>query len=166
MNELRRCFIRNFQFRKEYKLLSVGYVLSSRNATFPLAYNRMLIQFAGLGPKTQMEVPEEELADLLLLMPLPALKNHGADWKSRMVSWSSSKLTVKSVRGMTFSPASRGRKSFQKNRYLFNCWCPQKHGIEYLCSFSHQEIPAPPVRRNIWRAEGITEWKVEPTLFL
>ena len=80
MNELRSSFIRNFQFRKEFKLLlNVGPVHSSSNAALPLAYNRMLIQFAGLGPKTQMEVPEEELADLLVLTPLTALKIHGAD---------------------------------------------------------------------------------------
>lgn len=80
MNELRSCFIRNFQFRKEFKLLlSVGPVCCSSNITLPLAYNRMLKQFAGLGPKTQMEVPEEKLADLLVLTPFTALKIHGAD---------------------------------------------------------------------------------------
>lgn len=80
MNELRSCFIRNFQFRKEFSLLlNVGPVHSSSSAALPLAYNHVLIQFAGLGPKTQMEVPEEELADLLVLTPLTALKIHGAD---------------------------------------------------------------------------------------
>lgn len=80
MNELRSCFIRNFQFRKEFiLLLNVGPVRSSSHAALRLTYNRMLIQFAGLGPKTQMEVPEEELADLLALTPLTALKIHGAD---------------------------------------------------------------------------------------
>lgn len=70
----------------ENKFLSVESVHRSSNATLLLAYNRMLIQFAGLGPKTQMEVPEEELADLLVLTPLAALKIHGADLKSRVIS--------------------------------------------------------------------------------
>jgi len=39
----------------------------------------MLIQFAGLGPKTLMEVPEEELGNLLVLTLLTALKTHAAD---------------------------------------------------------------------------------------
>lgn len=80
MNELRSCFIRNFQFRKKVLLLlNVGPARSSSNAALPLTYNHMLIQFAGLGPKAQMEVPKEELADLLVLTPLTALKIHGAD---------------------------------------------------------------------------------------
>jgi len=80
MSELRSCFIRNFQFRKEFTLLlNVGPVRSSSNAALPLAYNRMLIQFAGLGPKTLMEVPEEELGNLLVLTLLTALKTHAAD---------------------------------------------------------------------------------------
>lgn len=71
MNELKSCFIRNFQFRKEFELLlNARPVRISRNTALPRAYDRMLIWFAGLGPKTQMEVPEEELADLLVLTPL------------------------------------------------------------------------------------------------
>lgn len=59
-----------------------------------------------------MEVPEEELADLLVLTPLAALKIHGADLKSRVIFWSSKKLAVKSVVEVTFHLPPGRRRHF------------------------------------------------------
>lgn len=76
MNELRSGLIRNFQFRKEFKLiLNVEPVQSSQNATLPLTCSHVLKQFAGLGPRTQMKVPEEEAGRFVSATTLNSFKN-------------------------------------------------------------------------------------------
>lgn len=103
----------------------------------------MLIQFAGLGPKTQMEVLEEELADLLVLTPLTALKIHGTDLKSRVISWSSTKLAVKSVAEMTSHLPPRGRRHFTRTRIFSTAvtwhWIPVPLSPGGILLFPHQK---------------------------
>lgn len=76
MNELRSGLIRNSQFMKEFELiLNVEPVQSSQNATLPLTCSHVLKQVAGLGPRTQMKVAEEEAGRFVSATTLNSFKN-------------------------------------------------------------------------------------------
>lgn len=82
-----------------------------------------------------MEVPEEELADLLVLTPLTALKIHGADWKSRMIGWSSTKLTVNSGAAMTFHLHPGGGRHFTRTGVFSTADVPRNMALNSCAPF-------------------------------
>lgn len=151
MSELRSCFIRNFYFREGFKLvLNVEPVHSSRNAALPLTCSHTLKQFAGLEPRTQMEVPEEEAGRFVSANTLNSFKNSWCWLKIQDDQLILFKTHCEFWIWDDVSPAFR-HKIFHKNRGLFNYWCPQKCITDKLFSFPHEEAPSEK-RQGCWKS--------------